>query len=237
MRAIWKRELKSYFQTVIGWLFIAATLALFGLYFYVYNMYYGSTDISSTLSAVTFLFLVTVPILTMRTLAEERKNKTDQLILTSPVSVEKVVPAKYLATGTVFTISVAVMCLAPLIMSAYGNVAFAKSYVGVLGFWLYGMTCIAIGTFVSSLTESIVISAVLTFVFLFVGYLMTGITNLISQNGNIITKILGCYDLTKHMDMLMQGILDVSGIVYYISMIILFLFLTVQSIQIGRAHV
>ena len=89
MRAIWKRELKSYFQTVTGWLFIAATLALFGLYFYVYNMYYGSTDISSTLSAVTFLFLVTVPILTMRTLAEERKNKTDQLILTSPVSVEK----------------------------------------------------------------------------------------------------------------------------------------------------
>lgn len=80
MRAIWKRELKSYFQTVTGWLFIAATLALFGLYFYVYNMYYGSTDISSTLSAVTFLFLVTVPILTMRTLAEERKNKTDQLI-------------------------------------------------------------------------------------------------------------------------------------------------------------
>ena len=67
MRAIWKRELKSYFQTVTGWLFIAATLALFGLYFYVYNMYYGSTDISSTLSAVTFLFLVTVPILTMRT--------------------------------------------------------------------------------------------------------------------------------------------------------------------------
>ena len=138
MRAIWKRELKSYFQTVTGWLFIAATLALFGLYFYVYNMYYGSTDISSNLSAVTFLFLVTVPILTMRTLAEERKNKTDQLILTSPVSVEKVVLAKYLATGTVFTISVAVMCLAPLIMSAYGNVAFAKSYVGVLGFWLYG---------------------------------------------------------------------------------------------------
>ena len=60
MRAIWKRELKSYFQTVTGWLFIAATLALFGLYFNVYNMYYGSTDISSTLSAVTFLFLVTV---------------------------------------------------------------------------------------------------------------------------------------------------------------------------------
>ncbi len=143
MRAIWKRELKSYFQTVTGWLFIAATLALFGLYFYVYNMYYGSTDISSTLSAVTFLFLVTVPILTMRTLAEERKNKTDQLILTSPVSVEKVVLAKYLATGTVFTISVAVMCLAPLIMSAYGNVAFCKELCGSTGFLViwYDLYC------------------------------------------------------------------------------------------------
>lgn len=234
MIAIWKREVRSYFQTVIGWLFIAATLALFGLYFYVYNMYYGSPDVSYAFSAITILFLITVPVLTMRTLSEERKNKTDQLILTSPVSVEKVVLAKFLATATVFTLAVAVMCVAPLILSRFGAVAYSKSYLGALGFWLYGLTCIAIGTFVSSLTESAVISAVVTFVLLFIGYMMSSITNLISSTGNLLTKILSCYDLTTHMDMLMSGILDVSGIVYYVTVTLLFLFLTVQVIQKRR---
>ena len=230
MKAILKRELKAYFQTVIGWLFIAATLALFGLYFYVYNMYYGSPDITSTLSAITFVFLITVPVLTMRSLAEDRKNKTDQLILTAPVSVEKIVAAKFLATAGVFTACVLIICISPLIMSIFGTVAYAQSYVGVLGFWLYGLACIAIGTFVSSLTESVVISAVLTFVMLFLGYMMSSITNLISSTGNLLTKILGCYDLMTHMDNLLSGILDISGIVYYVTLIILFLFLTVQSI-------
>lgn len=234
MIAIWKREVRAYFQTVIGWLFIAATLALFGLYFYVYNMYYGTPDVSYAFSAITILFLITVPVLTMRTLAEERKNKTDQMILTAPVSVEKVVFAKFLATATVFTIAVAVMCLAPLFLSRFGTVAYSKSYLGALGFWLYGLACIAIGTFVSSLTESAVISAVVTFVLLFVGYMMGSITNLISSAGNLLTKILSCYDLTTHLDMLMSGILDVSGIVYYLTVTLLFLFLTTQVIQKRR---
>ena len=234
MKAILKREFKAYFQTVIGWLFIAATLALFGLYFYVYNMYYGSPDITGTLSAITFVFLITIPVLTMRSLAEDRKNKTDQLILTAPVSVEKIVAAKFLATAGVFTLCVLIICCAPLIMSIFGTVAYAQSYVGVLGFWLYGLSCIAIGTFVSSLTESVVISAVLTFVMLFLGYMMSSITNLISSTGNILTKILGCYDLMTHMDNLLSGILDIAGIVYYVSLILLFLFLTVQSIQKRR---
>lgn len=234
MSAIFKREFKSYFQSVIGWLFLAATLSIFGLYFYVYNLVYGYPNIASTLSSVTFIFLITVPVLTMRVLAEEQRNKTDQLILTSPVSVGKIVAAKFLAMGAVFTIAVVVIAVTPLILSAFGAVPFRENYVAVLGFWLYGLTCIAIGMFVSSLTESQVIAAVLTFVLLFVGYMMESICSLISTSGNFVTKVLGCYDLTGRLDNFFSGMFDIAGMIYYISLVLLFLFLTVQSIQKRR---
>lgn len=234
MLAIFKREFKSYFQSVIGWLFLAATLSIFGLYFYVYNLVYGYPNISNTLSSVTFIFLITVPVLTMRVLAEEKKNKTDQLILTAPVSVGKIVAAKFLAMGAVFSIAVAVIAVTPLILSAFGTVPFRENYVAVLGFWLYGLTCIAIGMFVSSLTESQVIAAVLTFVLLFAGYMMESICSLISTSGNLLTRVLGCYDLTGRLDNFFSGMFDIAGIIYYFSLVLLFLFLTVQSIQKRR---
>ena len=95
MFAILKREVKAYFQTVTGWLFIAAVLVLYGLYFYVYNLRAGYPYISYSLSAIAFIMLITVPVLTMRSFAEERHSRTDQLILTAPVSVGKVVLGKY----------------------------------------------------------------------------------------------------------------------------------------------
>ena len=107
MRAVFKREFLACFQSVVGWLFLAATLAFYYLYFYVYNMSYGYPYISYSLNAMSFLFLITVPILTMRVLAEERHAKTDQLILTAPVSVGKIVTAKYLALAAVFSAAMA----------------------------------------------------------------------------------------------------------------------------------
>lgn len=234
MLAIWKKEFKGYFQSVIGWLFLAATLSIYGLYFYVYNLVYGYAYITNTLSAVTFIFMITVPILTMRILAEERKNKTDQLILTAPVSVGKIVTAKFLAMASVFTIAVVVIALTPLVLVSFGTVPMAENYVGILGFWLYGLACIAVGTFVSSLTESQVIAAVISFALLFLGYMMGSICSLISSSGNIITKILGCYDLTGKLDNFFSGMFDIGGIFYYITLIVVFLFLTVQSIQKRR---
>ena len=234
MLAIWKREFRACFQSVIGWLFLAATLALYFLYFYVYNLSYGYPYISTSLSAISILFLITVPVLTMRIFAEERHAKTDQLIFTAPVSIGKIVLGKYLALAAVFTIAVLVVSLTPLLLGRYGNVPYLESYVAVLGFWLYGLTCIAIGTFVSALTESQVIAAVLTFVFLFLGYMMDGITQTISSAGNFITKILNCYNLTAGTDKMSKGELDLTAVVYYVSVSLLVLFLTTQAIQKRR---
>lgn len=234
MWAIYKREVRSFFQSVIGWLFLAAIMALFGLYFWVYNLAYASPYISNTLSATTVIMLIAVPVLTMRILAEERKAKTDQLILTSPVSVGKLVAGKYLAVTTVFSIAVGMMGITPLFLRIFGEIPFGENYGAVLGFWLFGLTCIAIGTFISSVTESQVIAAVVTFGVLFLGYMMSGITQMISSTGNIITKILNCFDLTSGLDNFFQGCVDVRAILYYMTMIVLFLFLAAQSIQKRR---
>ena len=188
MFAILKREVKAYFQTVTGWLFIAAVLVLYGLYFYVYNLRAGYPYISYSLSAIAFIMLITVPVLTMRSFAEERHSRTDQLILTAPVSVGKVVLGKYFAMVTVFTIDMVIIAITPLLLMSYGTIPLGESYAAVLGFWLYGCACIAVGMFMSSLTESQVISAVLTFVALFAGYMMGSICNLISESGNLLTK-------------------------------------------------
>lgn len=234
MRAIFKREFQACFQSVIGWLFLAATLAFYFLYFYVYNMSCGYPYISYPLNSIAFLLLVTVPVLTMRILAEERHAKTDQLILTAPVSVGRIVLGKYLALGAVFSISAVLIGLSPLLLGRFGTVPYGENYAALLGFWMYGMTCIAIGTFISSLTESQVISAVLTFVFLFLGYMMQGITQMIDSGGGLLTQILNCYNLTAGMERLLNGELDLTAVVYYISITSLFLFLTSQSIQKRR---
>ena len=166
MFAVLKREFRSYFQNVIGWLFVAALMALFGLYFYVYNLRQGYPYLYYTLSAITIIFMIAVPILTMRSFAEDRKNKTDQLMLTAPVPVVKVVLGKYLAMLVVFTVDIAVFCVTPLILRAFGTIPMGESYIAILAFWLYGAASIAVGMFISALTESQVIAAVLTFVVL-----------------------------------------------------------------------
>lgn len=237
MMAIYKRELKSYFCSFLGSLFIGVMLFLMGIYFSVYNLFMGYPYIGYALSSVVFLFLIGIPILTMRILAEERHQKTDQLILTAPVSVSSIVLGKFLALATIFAIPVGIISIYPLILNLFGTIAFGETYVAVLGFFLYGLACIAIGVFVSSLTESQVIAAVVTFGVLFLGYVMAGICNMISSTGNFLTKILSAFDMVSRFDTFFNGSLEMTSVVYFISIVLLFLILTVQSIQKRRYQI
>ena len=281
MTAVYKRELKRYLTSMIGYLFIFFILVLAGIYFSAYQLSSAYPKFEYTMSALTFVFLISVPILTMRVLAEERKQKTDQLLLTSPVSVKGIVMGKYLALVTVFAIPMAVMCTYPLIMSKFGTISYKGAYTAILGFFLLGCANIAIGVFFSSITESQVIAAVLTFVFLFAFYMMSGISSFFSQTAlstciafgclilafciiiytmikntiisavicicgeaalvvtyivkssifeGGIQKILEVFNLSAHYENFTNNILDVTGIVYFISVIAICIFLTVQSI-------
>lgn len=237
MTAIYKRELKSYFHSFIGFLFIGFTLFFIGLYFFVYNLLSGSPYFSYSLGATLFVFLISVPILTMKVLAEERKQKTDQLILTAPVSVGSIVLGKFLALSTIFAIPVVISGIYPLILTRFGTIPLAEAYLAVLAFFLYGEACIAVGLFVSALTESQVIAAVITFGVLFLGYMMSAICGLISSTENLLTKILKCYDLYTPFYNMTLGTLNLESIAYYISLVALMLFLTAQIIQKRRYSV
>ena len=285
MTAIYKRELKSYLTSMVGYLFIFFILVLTGIYFSAYQLSAAYPKFEYTLSAVTFVFLIGVPILTMRVLAEERKQKTDQLLLTAPVSVGNIVIGKYLALVTVYAIPILVMCTYPLIMSKFGTVAFGSAYTAILGFFRLGCANIAIGVFMSALTESQVIAAVLTFVLLFAFYMMNGISSFFSKTsmstcvtfgllilaaaiilytmiknalisaiaaviGEVILvviyvvkssvfeggiqKVLNIFNLSGHFDNFTSNIFDIKGIVYFLSVIAVCLFLTMQSISKRR---
>lgn len=237
MTAVFKREFKSYFHSFIGFLFVGVILFLTGIYVTVYNLLSGLPNISYALSAVLFVFIVSVPILTMRVLAEERKQKTDQLLLAAPISVGKIVTGKFMALAAVFSIPMGIIACYPLILNGYGAFSMRESYTAIAAFYFYGLTCISIGIFVSSLTESQVIAAVISFGLLFLGYMMSGITSIISTTGNWLTSILNGFNLVMRFDALAEGTLDVKSIVYFLTMIGVFLFLTTQMIQKRRYSV
>lgn len=234
MTAIYKREVKNYFHTVIGWLFMAAILFSISLYFAAYNLFSGDAYFSDAIGSAAFILLLAVPVLTMRVLAEERKQKTDQLILTAPVGVGDIVLGKFFAMATLMTVPMLIVMFYPLIMGRFGEIGYTQAYVAILGYWLYGLCSIAVGTLISSMTENQVISAVLTFAALFVTYIMSGICSLISTDGNLLTRVLECGDFYGRFADFLQGTLSVNGIVYFVSVAALMLFLTCQSIQKRR---
>lgn len=239
MMAIYKRELKSFFYSFIGWLYVAAMFAVMGVYFYLSNILVGYPTISYMLQMTVFLIVFTIPILTMRSLSEERKNKTDQLILTSPITVGKIVLGKYLALVTVFAVPLVIFGITPLILMQVGEFQMGLSYTSLLGFFLYGCLGLAVGLFMSSLTESIVISAVLTLLIMFAGYIMSGLCSIISTSGttvfaDIVVKILYCFDMVGRFDILSSGYFEVEAVAYYVTFTAFLLFCTVQSIQKRR---
>ncbi len=285
MWTICKKELRSYFTSMTGYVFIAFMLLLTGIYFTAYNMNMKYPMFGYTLSSVTFAFLIITPVLTMRSLAEEKKQKTDQLLFTSPVSIGQIVLGKYLALAGVFLVPVIVMGFYPLIMSRFGTVSMPMAYSALLGFFLLGCANIAVGLFLSSVTERQIIAAVLTFAVLFVCYMMEGIESLFSETAYVsyaffavlvlavcllfyrmmksvipalvtgvlgegallaaylmkqsifegaIQKFLEVFNITGHFSNFVDGMMDLTGVVYYLSVIAVFLFLTVQSIQKRR---
>lgn len=286
MRAIYKRELSSYFNSMIGWLFIAVLTVFVGFYFMAYNLFSGAPYFSSALSSTLFIFMVIIPILTMRSMAEERHMKTDQLLLTSPASVPAVVLGKYFALLTIFLVPVAICCLCPLIIKLNGTAYLKADYATILAFFLLGAVEIAIGLFVSALTESQIIAAVGTFCILLLLYLWDGLVNYLpttagkslaglfillglvcfllnslsnnwkitagaagagtavllgfylhksSSFESLLPNTLGKFSLLSAFDAFATDhVFDLSGILLYLSLIALLVFLTVQVVQKRR---
>ena len=186
MKAIFKREVTSYFTGMIGWVVAAVSLFFLGLYYTNRNLLYASSDFASVLYTMTMILLFLLPAISMRSFAEERKNRTDQLLLTSPVSIPAIVAGKFLAEVAVFALPLAAAVLMPLILKAFGTVSLVAAYSAVLGYLLLGS--LAVGTWISALTENQILAYLATFGALLVAYIMDGIQTMFTT-GNLLAFI------------------------------------------------
>lgn len=168
MIAVYKRELRSYFNSMIGYIFIAAVMAVIGIYFMLLNLNMGYPYFANSLSGTATVFSFTVPLLTMKSMAEERRSKSDQMLLTYPVSITSFVLGKFFAMLTVFAIPMLISCLCPLVLSSGGNGSLLIDYSAIFMFMFLGALFIAVGMYISSLTESQVIAAVGTMAILLI---------------------------------------------------------------------
>lgn len=188
MTAIFKREFKSCFTGMIGWVIAAVSVFFLGLYFTNRNLLYASSDFASVLYTMTMILLFLLPAISMRSFAEERKNKTDQLLLTSPVSIPAIVAGKFLAELAVFALPLAAAVVMPLLLQAFGTVSLVAAYSALLGYLLLGGACLAVGTWISALTENQILAYLATFGALLVAYLMNGIQTMFTT-GNLLAFI------------------------------------------------
>ena len=182
MSAVFRHELRSHFHGITAYLFMAFVLVFIGIYTTLYCFKAYVTNFEYALGAGCFIFFICIPILTMKAIAEERKQKTDQLLYSLPLSMTKVVLGKYLAMVVIFTIPMLIVCLYPLILHQYGNVNLAEAYGSILAFWFMGCAFIAVGMFMSSVTENQAIAAGFCFVVIIINYFLGTFANYVNTS-------------------------------------------------------
>ncbi len=236
MLAIWKREVQNYFLTSIGYVFMGIFLLVGGVMFFLGNIMSSSATLSNMLGNLNYIFMLVVPILTMKLLSEEKRNKSDQLLLTSPRSVWDIILGKFFAACTVVFISTAVTLFYVVILAVYSNVTYpaliASNYIGFL---LLGFCYVAIGVLMSALTENQVSAAVLTLgVNVLLQILESVGTSLTVPGLSFINTVISWLSLYKRYNDFSAGILSIANVIYYISFCGIMLFLAVRVIDKRR---
>ena len=285
MGAIFRHELRNYFHSLTAYVFGAFLLAVVGLGSVLYNLQAAVSNFEFVLSFASIIFVVIVPILTMRTLAEERRQRTDQLLYSLPITTTQVVLGKYFALLVVYLIPLAVVSLYPLLFSQFGEVYLPTSYGSLFAFFMMGAALLAVGMFLSSLTDNqgfaagIGIAAILlnyysvslaeytsstamgSLIALYVIALLLGVViRGLTRNENLaygvafvliaalsvayfvnssafeglLPDIMTKLSLFRQFNSFVNGAFDLTAIVYYVSVMGFFLFLSVQSLEKRR---
>lgn len=285
MSAVFRHELSSYFSNVTGYVFGAFMLLFAGIYTVVINLKSALANFEYVLSNMSFIFLVVVPILTMRVIAEERRQKTDQLLYSLPLSMTEVVLGKYAAMLVMFLIPVGIISFYPIILSAFGNLYLPAAFGAIVGLFFLGAALISIGMFISSITESQAVAAGLCFAVMLINYFISDLASyvpssavtsfaafalmiliigiifrLMTKSGfaaliftaalevcllityifrsenfeGLFTKVIKQLSLFDRFYKFVGGIFDLTSIVYFITIIGVFIFLSVQSLEKRR---
>ena len=285
MKAVFRHELSSYFRTMTGYLFIGFLLLFVGVYSYVYNIQNSLANFEYVLSGMSFVFLLIIPVLTMGVIAAEKRKNTDQLLYSLPLSMTEVVLGKYFAMLVVLLIPTAVICFYPLILNLFGNVYLLKTFGAILGFFFLGAALIAVGMFVSSLTESPAVAAGICFLLLLLNYFMSSLSGYLPATATpslvaltalvlitaliiwMMTKSIGAagifaaagvaalvimylvnatwfaglfpnimsgLSLFDRFNSFVDGVFDIKALIFYLTVCILFVFLSIQSMDKRR---
>lgn len=285
MIAVFKHELKSYFQSMSAYVFGTFLLFFVGIFTMIYNLQVAISNFEYVMESLCLIFIVIVPILTMRVIAEERKQKTDQLLYSLPLTMSEIVLGKYLALLVVFAIPLSIVCIYPIILSLFGNVYLPVLFGTIFAFFVLGSCLISIGLYISSTTESQTVSAGICFVAMVGSYYLSTLTDYISSSamGSLVALFICCIlmawiikimtnnslfgfivglfsmlmifvlyifkpelfvgllptivskiSLFDHFSVFVNGTFDLNGIVYYITLLIFFVYLTIQSMEKRR---
>lgn len=285
MTAVYQRELRSYFNGMTAYVFAAFLLVFAGIYTMAYNLQSGYPNFEYVLQSMAIILLIAIPILSMRSIAEERRQRTDQLLYALPIGMTRVVLGKYLAMVTVVALPCAILGLYPLLLSTFGSVSFPTAYASLLGFFLLSAALCAIGLLLSSLTENQAVAAGLCFVVMLLLYFMAdlssflpedasaslavlvvvilalaGVVRLVTKNTTaailfavvceavlaafwvtgqdrfqgLFTQAADALSLFERFYTFASGVFDLTAALYFLSIIAVALFLTVQSMEKGR---
>ncbi len=232
MLAIYKKELRSYFVSPLGYIYVALYLAISSLIFTYTTLYQGTCEINVYYTFILYLFAILIPLLTMRMLSEEKKSKTEQILLTSPVSLFGVIMAKYLAAFTMFASSLLASCLNFIVLYFYGEPNTVIMFSTTLGILLIGSAFVAIGIFVSACTENQLVSALLTITAIASTLVLGIISNYVSFTPlRVVLKWISVFDRFYAFT---YGYFDIVALLYYISITVLFLFLSIRVLEKRR---
>ena len=285
MIAVLKHELRNYFHSFTAYVFGAFLLAIVGIGAMLYNLQAAVSNFEYVLSFGTIIFVVIVPILTMRVIAEERKQKTDQLLYSLPISTVKVILGKYLALLVIYLIPLAIISIYPLIFAQFGDVYLPTSYGSLVAIFIMGAAFVALGVFISSLTDNQGLAAGIGIAVILFNYYSVSLSEYVSSTAfgsaialSVLALLLGAIiryltrneqlasgislillavitatyflnptafegllpnimrqlSLFDRFNIFVSGVFDLTAIFYYVSVIVFFLFLSVQSLEKRR---
>ncbi len=285
MIAVLKHELRTYFHSLTAYVFGAFLLVFIGLGSLIYNLQEAVSNFEFVLGFSCLVFVIIVPILTMRVIAEERKQKTDQLLYSLPITTTQVILGKYLALLTVYLVPLCIISLYPLIFAQYGEVYLPTSYGSILAFFIMGAALIALGMFISSLTDNQGFAAGIGIAVILLNYYSVSLSESVSSTSfgsmvalavaivilgfvikhltkneflawgisialyavlliafwvdptvfeGLLPAIMTRLSLFERFYVFVNGVFDMTGIVYFLTLIVLFLFLSVQSLEKRR---
>ena len=232
MIAIFKRELRSYFNSPVGYVCIAVLAALYGLFYYQVMVMGSSSYIGRVYSTMFSYSMMVIPIITMRSMSDDQKNKTDQVLLTAPIGVTSIVLGKFLSCFFVFFVASSLGLLPAVAMSFFSSPAWGEIIGNYLGTLLYGGAMISIGVFISSLTVSQVIAAIGTFVISVLLMLIDSMASAVSNQ--VVSALVGWISFNSRYTTFTQGIFSISSTVFFLSVMAVFVFLTARRLESRR---